>query len=74
MMWFDAGWGWMWLAMVPIMALLWALVAMVVIPWARDGTDRGLPSPREQLDGRLAAGDISVDEYRTRRSELEHRS
>jgi len=73
MMWFDGGWGWMWLAMVPMMALMWALIAMVVIPWARNGTDRA-PSPLERLDGRLAAGDISVDEYRSRRTELEHRS
>ncbi len=72
-MWFDGGWGWMWLAMVPMMALVLALIAMVVIPWARNGTDRA-PSPLERLDGRLAAGDISVDEYRTRRTELEHRS
>ncbi len=73
MMWFDGGWAWMWLAMVPMMVLMWALIALVVIPWARNGTDRA-PSPLEQLDGRLAAGDISVDEYRTRRTELEHRS
>ena len=72
-MWFDGGWVWMWLAMVPMMVLMWAVIAMVVIPWARSGTDRA-PSPLEQLDGRLAAGDISVDEYRTRRTELEHRS
>lgn len=72
-MWFDGGWGWMWLAMVPMTVLMWAVIAMVVIPWARNGTDRP-PSPLERLDGRLAAGDISVDEYRTRRTELEHRS
>ena len=73
MMWFDGGWGWMWLAMVPMMVLMWALIALVVIPWARNGTDRP-PSSLERLDGRLAAGDISVDEYRTRRTELEHHS
>lgn len=72
-MWFDGGWGWMWLAMVPMMALMWAVIAMVVIPWARIGTDRA-PSALERLDGRLAAGDISVEEYRTRRSELERHS
>ena len=58
-MWFDEDWGWMWLAMVPMMALMWALIALVVIPLARNGTDRA-PSPLEQLDGRLAAGDISL--------------
>ncbi len=73
MMWFDGGWCWMWLAMVPMMALMWAVIAMVVIPWVRNGTDRA-PSPLERLDGRLAAGDISVEEYRTRRTELEHHS
>ena len=73
MMWFDGGWAWMWLAMVPMMALAWALIAIVVVSWARNGTDRA-PSPVERLDGRLAAGDISVDEYRSRRTELEHRS
>ena len=73
-MWFDGGWGWMWLAMVPMTALMWALIAMVVIPWTRnDRTDRA-PSPLEQLDGRLAAGSISVDEHRARRTEFEHRS
>ena len=70
-MWFDGGWAWLWLAMVPTMVLMWALIALLVIPRARNGTDRP-PSPLERLDGRLAAGDISVDEYRTRRSELEH--
>ena len=59
--------------MVPMMLLMWALVAVVVLPWARSGRDRPL-SPRERLDGRLAAGEISVDEHRTRRSELEQRS
>ncbi len=72
MMWFDGGWGWMWLAMVPMTALMWTLIALVVIPWARNGVT--LPSPLERLDRRLASGDISVDEYRTRRTALEHRS
>jgi len=73
MMWFNGGWGWMWLAMLPTIAFFWALIAMVAIPLVRNGTDRA-PSPLERLDGRLAAGDISVDEYRTRRTELEHQS
>ncbi len=73
MMWFNGGWGWMWLAMVPMMALMWVLIAVVVVPWARSETDRA-PSALERLDGRLAAGDIGVDEYRTRRTELEHHS
>ena len=69
-MWFDGGWGWMWLAMVPMTAL----IAMVVIPWTRNDRTDWAPSRLEQLDGRLAAGDIGVDEYRTRRTKLEHRS
>lgn len=73
MMWWNGSSAWMWLAMVPMMALMWALIALVVLPWARHGSDQ-LPSPIERLDGRLASGDISVDEYRTRRAELEHRS
>lgn len=73
MMWWNGGWMWMWIAMVPMVLLMWALIAMVFLPWARSGSDRPL-SPRERLDGRLAAGEISVDEHRTRRSELEQRS
>lgn len=72
-MWFDGGWGWMWLLMVPMMALTWVLIALLVIPWARNGRDRP-PSPTERLDERLSAGDISIDEYRIRRTELEHRA
>ena len=50
----------------------WTLIAVVVIPLVRNGRDR-LTSPRERLDERLAAGEISVDEHRTRRAELEQR-
>ena len=73
MMWWNGSWTWMWIAMVPMMLLMWALIAMVLLPWARSGRDRPL-SPREQLDRRLADGEISVDEHRTRRSEFEDRS
>lgn len=72
MMWWNGTWTWMWFAMVPMMLLMWALIAMVLLPWARDGRERPA-SPRERLDERLATGEISVDEHRTRRSELEHR-
>ena len=41
------------------------------VPWARSGRP---VSPRERLDERLAAGEISVEEHLTRRSELEQRS
>lgn len=40
MMWFDGSWAWMWFAMVPMMALMWLLIALVVLWWARDGRDR----------------------------------
>lgn len=73
MMWTSGSWGWMWIAMVPMMVLMWALIALVLLPWTRNERDRP-PSPLERLDGRLAAGEISVDEHRTRRAELEHRS
>ena len=73
MMWFDGGWGWGWLLMVPMMALMWVLIAMVVLPWTRSGNERET-SPVERLDERLANGDISVEEHRARRTELQHRS
>lgn len=73
MMWWNGSWAWMWIAMVPMMLLMWGLIAMVFLPWARNGRDRPL-SAREQLDRRLADGEISVDEHRASRTELEHRS
>lgn len=73
MMWWNGNSAWAWLVMVPMMVLMWALIALVVIPWARNDSGRPV-SPLERLDGRLAAGDIDVDEYRTRRAELEHHS
>ena len=69
----NGSWAWAWLMMVPMIVLMWVLIAAVVMPWARNGRDRP-PSPLERLDGRLAAGEISVNEHRTRRAELEHRS
>ena len=73
MMWWNGSWTWMWIAMVPMMLLMWALIAAVVMPLVRNGSSRPA-SPRQRLDERLAAGEISVDEHRARRSELEHRS
>lgn len=73
MMWWYGSWAWMWIAMVPTMLLMWALVAAVVLPLVRNGRDRPV-SPRERLDGRLVAGEITVDEHRLRRSALERRS
>ncbi len=70
MMWWN-GWAWAGLIMVPMTVLMWSLIALVVLPWARSTSARA-PSPVERLDARLAAGDISVEEYRTLRNELEH--
>lgn len=76
----NGDWAWMWIGgvwmiLLPVIVLMWALIAMVFLPWARNGRPEHRPaSPREQLDGRLASGEISVEEHRTRRSELEQRA
>ncbi len=70
MMWWNGSWMWFF---VPVMLLTWALTVVVLMPLLRDR--RGRPaSPHERLDERLASGEISVDEHRTRRSALERRS
>jgi len=59
--------------MIPMRLVMWAVIASVALPWMR--TDRHWPRlPVEQLDDRLAAGEISVGEYRLRRAELDRRS
>jgi uncharacterized membrane protein len=73
MMNWDGNWTWGWLFMIPMMLVLWATIALIVLPWIRTGRDRPL-SPIGQLDDRLAAGAINVEEYRARRDELERRS
>lgn len=72
MMWWNGSWTWAWLVMVPMMIAMWGLLIWVVTRWTRDPNSRS-PSPTERLDGRLAAGDIDVEEYRARRAELERR-
>jgi len=69
------GWngGWAWLMMLPLVLLLWALIALVLVPWTRTRSALAL-SPLQRLDERLAAGDIGVEEYRSRRTELEPRT
>ena len=70
MMNWNGGWGWMWL-MIPMMLVIWAAIALLVLPWVR--TSRGQPrSPIGQLDDRLASGEITTEEYHARRNELEH--
>lgn len=72
MYWNDSG-AWALLFMIPMMLVMWAVIALVALPWMR--TDRHRPRlPVEQLDARLAAGEISVEEYRLRRAELDRRS
>jgi uncharacterized membrane protein len=73
MMWWNGNGAWVWLMVVPMMAMTWALIALVVVPWARHGSERPA-SPVERLDGRFAAGDIDVEEYRTRRAALQRHS
>lgn len=70
MMNWNGGWGWMWL-MIPMMLAMWGVVALLVLPWLRTGREE-IRSPMERLDVRLAAGEITVDEYRSRRMELEN--
>ena len=69
MMNWNGGWGWMWL-MIPMMLAMWGVIALLVLPWLRTGREE-IRSPMERLDVRLAAGEITVEEYRSRRMELE---
>ena len=69
MMNWNGGWGWMWL-MIPMMLAVWAFAALLVVPWLRMGREQ-TRSPMDRLDARLAAGEVTVEEYRSRRLELE---
>lgn len=70
MMNWNGGWAWVWL-MIPMMLVMWAVIALLVLPWLRTGRDQP-QSPMARLDARLAAGEVTIEEYRARRSELEH--
>ena len=70
MMNWNGGWGWMWL-MFPMMLAVWALVALLVAPWLRTGREQPR-SPIDRLDARLADGELPIEDYRSRRRELEH--
>ncbi len=68
--WHDmSGWDYVW--MIGMMALwvvviagaIWAAVTLV----RRDSSPRDAPSAREELDRRLARGEITEDEYKRRR-------
>jgi putative membrane protein len=69
----DIGTGW-WIAMMIGMVLFWALVILGVIWLVREiGSPHRGPradDPRAILDRRLAAGDISIQEYEQRRKML----
>ncbi len=70
MMHWNGGWGWMWLV-IPMMFVMWAAIALLVLPWVR--TNRGQSrSPIDTLDDRLASGEITIEEHHARRDELEH--
>ena len=67
----DMSWGWGILMMIGWLAV-WALIIWGAVTVWRDRTpDR---SAREVLDRRLAAGEISVDEYERLRSALSGKS
>ena len=64
----NGAWAWM---MIPMMLAMWAVIALVILPWVRTDRDR---SPFDQLNDRLASGEITVEEHRSRRDELERRT
>lgn len=74
----GAGWGW-WILMSVGMVAFWAAVVYLVVwlvrgaPRSRGQQPAGTPSetPLELLRRRLAAGEISVEEYDERRTVLE---
>ena len=73
----DVDWGHMrdwgagsWLAMIAFWALVIVLLVWVVRELAAPRAE-GPPSVTDLLERRLAAGEISVEEYRGRRAALE---
>ena len=69
----DAGGGW-WAVMMIAMVLFWGLVIAGVVWLVRGGLGGELGSKTKSasdvLDQRLAAGDISIEEYEQRRKAL----
>lgn len=67
------GWGWLGMTLMAIVTV--AVVGLII--WAimrRPGEPRAAaPSAREQLDARLAGGEIDTQEYRERRDALSGR-
>ncbi|MGZ5357104.1 MAG: SHOCT domain-containing protein [Solirubrobacterales bacterium] len=69
---FDGGW---WIVMALGMVFFWGLVIFGIVWLVRElpGAQRGshpAPDPLATLDHRLAAGEISPEEYRERRAML----
>jgi putative membrane protein len=67
----DWGAGW-WILMTFLMVIFWGLVILGIVWLVRSlaGDHHGRSSPIEVLDHRLAIGEISAEEYRTRRAVL----
>lgn len=69
----DAGTG-TWLAMIAGMLLFWGLIAWVAVILVRGrdtDRDRDAVPATELLDRRLAAGEITVEDYEARRRALQ---
>lgn len=74
----DVGWGW-WLVMSIGMAAFWALVILGAVWFLRGADDRREPGdapepaepPGDVLKRRLAAGEITVEEYQEVRRALD---
>lgn len=64
------GWGWLWIG-VPMMVLM--AVAMMWMMRSGHGGSYPQTRPDEELDRRLAAGEITTEEYRTIREDLRRR-
>jgi putative membrane protein len=69
----DVGAGWM-ILMMAVMVLFWAAIVLGIV-WLVRGATGGWAGPRsesatEVLQRRFAEGEISADEYRTRREVL----
>jgi|GEM_PF-1374914 len=72
MMWWNGG-QWYW-AMTMMVVFWGAVVAIIYFAVRRGPGDRPHPSARELLDERFARGEISEDEYASKRATLEGRT
>lgn len=71
MMYWSGEWSWVaWLGMTALMILFWGGVAWVVLAVVRGSTSSPPRSPEQVLDERLASGEITVEEYESRRRAL----